>query len=119
MTLFDVTQLTLESAIRGSAARQTALASNVANANTPGYRRQDVDFHGALRSAMETGNKHELERVAFTAAPDGSAPMQADGNSVDIDVESATLAKNGLEYEALVGVTAARIAILKAAMGVQ
>ena len=119
MTLFDVTQVTLESAIRGAAARQTALASNVANANTPGYRRQDVDFQGALKAAMTSGDKEAIEHVDFSASTDGSAPMQADGNSVDIDVENATLAKNGLEYEALVGVTSARIAILKAAMGVQ
>jgi flagellar basal-body rod protein FlgB len=119
MTLFDVTQVTLESAIRGAAARQTALASNVANANTPGYQRRDVDFHGALQAAMGSGDKGQVENVAFSASTDGSAPMQADGNSVDIDVENATLAKNGLEYEALVSVTSARIAILKAAMGVQ
>ena len=116
MTLFDVTQLSLESAIRGAAARQTALASNVANANTPGYRRQDVDFHGALRSAMQGG---EVEEVAFTATTDSAAAMQADGNSVDIAVENANLAKNGLEYEALVAVTSAGIAMLKSAMGVQ
>ena len=119
MTLFDLTQVTLESAIRGAAARQTALASNVANANTPGYRRQDVDFQGALKTAMSSGESAQVETVAFTAATDGAAPMQADGNSVDIDVENATLAKNGLQYEALVSVTSARIAILKAAMGVQ
>ena len=118
MTLFDVTQISLESAIRGAAARQTALAANVANANTPGYRRQDVDFHGALAAAMQTGQSHAIENAAFTASADGSAPMQADGNSVDIDVENANLAKNGLEYQALVSVTTARIAILKSAMGV-
>ena len=117
MTLFDVTQLSLETAIRGSAMRQTTLASNVANANTPGYRRQDVDFKSALASAIESGG--DVERVAFSAAADSSAPMQADGNAVDIDVENANLAKNGLEYEALVSVASARIAILKAAMGVQ
>ena len=117
MTLFDVTQLSLETAIRGSAMRQTTLASNVANANTPGYRRQDVDFHGALKAAMDMGA--DVENVAFTPATDGSAPMQADGNAVDIDVENANLAKNGLEYEALVSVASARIAILKSAMGVQ
>jgi len=115
MTLFDVTQLSLETAIRGSAMRQTTLASNVANANTPGYRRQDVDFHGALKAAMDMGA--DVENVAFTPATDGSAPMQADGNAVDIDVENANLAKNGLEYEALVSVASARIAILKSAMG--
>jgi flagellar basal-body rod protein FlgB len=117
MTLFDITQLSLETAIRGSAMRQTTLASNVANANTPGYRRQDVDFHGALQAAMSAGS--DVEHVAFSPAADSSAPMQADGNAVDIDVENANLAKNGLEYEALISVTSARIAILKSAMGVQ
>ncbi len=116
MTLFDVTQNSLEAAIRGAAMRQATLASNVANANTPGYRRQDVDFHGALKAAMEGGES--VEHVAFTAGADASSPMQADGNSVDIDVENATLAKNGLEYEALVSVAHARIQIIKAAAGI-
>jgi flagellar basal-body rod protein FlgB len=116
MTLFDVTQLSLESAMRGSSMRQTALSANVANANTPGYSRQDVDFHGALQAAMSSG---DVENVGFASTTDSSAPMQADGNSVDIDVENANLAKNGLEYEALVSVASARLAILKSAMGVQ
>jgi flagellar basal-body rod protein FlgB len=118
MTLFDVTQLSLESALRGAAMRQSTIAGNIANANTPGYRRQDVDFHGALRAAMSTGVRDEIDSVAFSATTDGSSPMQADGNAVDIDVENANLAKNGLEYEALVSVSAARIGILKSAMGV-
>jgi flagellar basal-body rod protein FlgB len=119
MTLFDVTQLSLESALRGSAMRQTTLSANVANANTPGYRRQDVDFHGVLSAAMQAGAPANIENAAFTATVDASSPMQADGNAVDIDVENANLAKNGLEYEALVSVASARIAILKSAMGVQ
>jgi flagellar basal-body rod protein FlgB len=118
MTLFDVTQLSLESAMRGSAMRQTTLSANVANANTPGYRRQDLDFHGVLSAAMQAGDPKAVENAAFSATADGSAPMQADGNSVDIDVENANLAKNGLEYQALVSVASARIAILKSAMGV-
>jgi flagellar basal-body rod protein FlgB len=96
--------------------RQATLASNVANANTPGYRRQDVDFHGALKSAMQSGE--QVGHTAFAAATDSSAPMQADGNTVDIDVEQANLAKNGLEYEALVSVAHARIQIIKAAAGI-
>jgi flagellar basal-body rod protein FlgB len=97
------------------------LASNVANANTPGYRRQDVDFHSTLQAALSQGSKagEAVAHVtAFSATTDASAPMQADGNSVDIDVEQANLAKNGLEYEALVSVARGRIDILKAAMGV-
>ena len=117
MTLFDITQLGLERAIQGSAMRQTALSQNIANANTPGYRRRDVDFHGALRDAMDRGR--DIEGVQFSESVDGSAVMRADGGTVDIDVESANLAKNALEYESLVSAARARIDILKAAMGVQ
>jgi flagellar basal-body rod protein FlgB len=122
MSLFDVTQLGLERAIQGSAMRQDALAGNIANANTPGYRRKDVDFHSALRAAFSQGpdqTTQALQNASFTTQSDSSAVMQADGNGVDIDVENADLAKNGLEYEALVTVARARLDILKAAMGVQ
>ena len=118
MSLYDITQVGLESAIRGASARQSALTSNVANANTPGYKRQDLDFHSALASAMGTGSENAVDNTAFTANTDDSSPMQADGNSVDIDVEQANLAKNGLEYESLISVANARLGILKAAMGV-
>jgi flagellar basal-body rod protein FlgB len=119
MTLFDVTQLSLQSALRGAAMRQSTISANIANANTPGYRRQDVDFHGTLRAAMATGASAAIEQASFSSTTDGSSPMGADGNAVDIDVENANLAKNGLEYEALVSVASARIQILKSAMGVQ
>jgi flagellar basal-body rod protein FlgB len=122
MSLFDATQLGLERAIQGAAMRQTALMSNVANANTPGYQRKDVDFHSALRAAFAQGadqTPRSLQDVSFTTQTDSSAVMQADGNGVDIDVENAGIAKNGLEYEALVTVARARLDILKSAMGAQ
>ena len=118
MSLFDTTQLGLERAIQGAALRQTALTGNVANANTPGYRRQDVDFHSALRAALADGPT-AVENASFKPQADSNAVMQADGNGVDIDVENADLAKNGLEYEALVTVARARLDILKSAMGAQ
>jgi flagellar basal-body rod protein FlgB len=115
MSLFDVTQLGLERAIQGSAMRQDALAGNIANANTPGYRRKDVDFHSALAEAMGSGTNPD--QVQFSVSEDPSAPMQADGNSVDMDTESAKLAENGLEYESLVSVAKGRIDIIEAALG--
>src|SRR4051794_25312391 len=125
MSLFDVTQLGLERAIQGAGMRQAALTSNIANANTPGYKPQDVDFHSALRAAFsEAGSSPDeatqtVENASFTPQVDSNAVMQADGNGVDIDVQNAGLAKNGLEYEALVTVARARLDILKYAMGVQ
>ncbi len=118
MNLFDTTQLGLERAVAGASMRQATLAGNIANANTPGYQRRDVDFHSALSSAMQDG-RGAVDKVAFQAATVPGAAMRADGNTVDIDVESANLASNALEYEALVAVTRGRIDVLESAMGVR
>jgi flagellar basal-body rod protein FlgB len=117
LNLFDTTQLGLERAVAGAGMRQATLAGNIANANTPGYQRRDVDFHGALSAAMDAG-RSAVQNTTFAAKTDTSTAMRADGNGVDIDVESANMASNALEYESLVSVARGRIDILQAAMGV-
>ena len=119
--LFDTTQLALERAIEGAGKRHEALAANIANANTPGYQRVDVDFHGALQAAMggDEDSSTALAGLSFSPAKDASAgATRADGSTVDIDSESAKLAANALEQQAAVQVAHARLGILKAAMGV-
>jgi flagellar basal-body rod protein FlgB len=119
--LFDTTQLALERAIEGAGKRHEALAANLANVNTPGYQRLEVDFHSALASAMDRGDQahNALERLSFKPAQDQTAGVtRADGSTVDIDSESAKLAENALEQQASVQVAHTRINILKAAMGV-
>ena len=116
--LFDVTQLALQRAMEGAGLRQEALADNIANANTPGYRRHDVDFHDALAGALQSADPNAaLAATPLGVTQDPSAPVRADGNSVDIDAESAKLASNGLEYEQLATAMKARMDILRAAMG--
>jgi flagellar basal-body rod protein FlgB len=115
--LFDVTQLALERAMSGAAYRQRLLANNIANANTPGYRRSDVDFHGTLQRALETGSDEAgIERAAFTAVTDPTTG-RADGNNVDMDAEMASLSENAIEYQTLVAVAKARIRILENVIG--
>jgi flagellar basal-body rod protein FlgB len=114
--LYDNTQLALERAISGASMRQEVLANNLANAETPGFQRSDVDFHSTLAAAMKTGSASRIDATTFSAQTDPQT-LRADGNGVDIDVESANMAKNGLEYEALVSVAKARIGIIQAAMG--
>jgi flagellar basal-body rod protein FlgB len=117
MELFDTTQLGLERAISGAAQRQTALASNLANANTPGYKPRDVDFHTALRSAFEAGaSAEQVHRTAF-AETTQTGVMRADGSAVDVDVESSKVAQNALEYQTMVQVARGRIDILESAIG--
>ncbi len=117
VTLIDNTQLALERAISGASMRQSVLANNLANAETPGFRRMDLDFHGALAQAMKTNAATAIEATGFTPQQDPQT-MRADGNGVDIDTESAAMAKNGLEYEALVSVAKARVQIIQTALGV-
>ncbi len=117
MELFDTTQLGLERALAGAATRQSAIAENLANVSTPGYRRKDVDFHATLSAAFDAG-RDGVERAEPVVETDPTAPMRQDGNSVDADAENAALARNGLEYEALASVLKARADVLRSAMGV-
>jgi flagellar basal-body rod protein FlgB len=118
--LFDTTQLALQQAITGASVRQRALSANLANADTPGYRRVDVDFHGVLASAMSQGANAPaaLSQLTFSPQTDGSAgAVRADGSTVDVDSESAKLAENALDQETMVEVAQARIHILQSAIG--
>lgn len=117
MSLFDSTQVSLETALRGSSMRQELLANNLANINTPGYQRQDLDFHAALKSAQAAGN--DPSGLTFRPTTDATRTVRADGSGLDADQESAALAKNTLEYQALVQVMGARTTIMQIAMGVR
>jgi flagellar basal-body rod protein FlgB len=116
MELFDTTQLGLKRAISGAAQRQNVLADNVANANTPGFKPRDVDFHTALRSAFANG--HDAVQSASFAESTQDTVVRADGSGVDIDVESAKLSQNALEYQTLLQVSKGRTEIMKSAIGV-
>lgn len=113
--LYDTTQVALERALAGASMRQQALANNVANINTAGFKRSDVDFHSTIAAAMG-GGKERLESLAFAPAVDTATAMRADGNNVDADQEMAALAENGIEYQALVAVAKARMQMLEIVM---
>jgi flagellar basal-body rod protein FlgB len=117
MSLIDSTQVALETALRGSSMRQELLTNNLANINTPGYQRQDLDFHAALQSAQAAGT--DPSDITFRPSTDPSRIVRADGSGLDADQESATIAKNTLEYQALVQVMDARTTIMQTAMGVR
>ena len=104
----------------GSSARQSALANNVANANTPGYKRMDVDFHAVMQDALADGFSADEAAdggLDFTAKPDGTGATRADGGNVDADIEMASLAENSLEYQALAQITKTRMHILDTVIG--
>ena len=71
-------------------ARQKLVASNIANADTPGYQTQDIDFKSEFDSAMEGQSPSIVEPKGLTVKPDG--------NNVNLDREAQLLAENALRY---------------------
>jgi flagellar basal-body rod protein FlgB len=114
MSLLDTTQLALEAAMRGSMLRQTLLTNNLANADTPGYQRQDVNFQNTLADAIQSGQP--LDQVGFRPYTQPQV-MSADGNGVNAEQEQAYLSENGILYQDLTEIAAAREQILLTAIG--
>ena len=101
-------------ALRLRSERQQVLASNIANADTPGYKAVDFDFGRALAGAIGAGKGAGAPRLAASAPGHVGAgtdmhaptlqyrtPSQAsiDGNSVELDAERAQFADNAIRYE--------------------
>lgn len=95
------------------AERQRLLASNIANADTPGYAARDFDFAKALREAtaqaksanahgtgdlsgaMASAREHAARNLVYAA----STQTNLDGNTVDMDRQRAAFADNAVKYE--------------------
>lgn len=109
--VFDYVNV-LNKAADASWTRNSVLSNNIANVDTPGYKRQDVDFESQLKQALRSTryksvdarvnaiNDTELETTVYTDATGFS--YRLDGNNVDIDTESAKLAENQIKYQGLV-----------------
>ena len=116
----------LEKAADASWLRNEAIANNIANVDTPLYKRQDVDFESVL--ARELGNNvlvdtdtkvanvklRRLKVGTYTDASDFS--YRLDGNNVDIENENVYLAQNQLKYQGLMRSISQEFENLQAAM---
>ncbi len=102
----------LDKAADASWMRQEAISNNIANVNTPGYKRQNVAFEDSLQEAISNSRYRSTdEKVANLSKADlrirsytdsSGFSYRLDGNNVDIDTENAALARNQLKYNALV-----------------
>jgi flagellar basal-body rod protein FlgB len=116
MALVDSTQQLLEAAMRGSWQRETALTNNIANADTPGYQPQEVNFESELQGAINGGVEPGEAQFQTVTHPEETGP---NGTGVSVDQESAKLAENGLDSQALTQVMGVRNNILHSAIGAQ
>lgn len=102
----------LDRAADASWMRNEAIGNNLSNADTPGYKRQDVAFEDVLRQALG-GNSCKstdakvaglnLKRLVGRVYTDhGRYSYRLDGNNVDPDTEGVMLAENQLKYQGLI-----------------
>ena len=90
------------------------ISNNVANVNTPGFKKSDVVFESLLRDQLGDGKRLQMARTNEKHYPQvtGAVPkaqvqvqkdtsIRLDGNNVDIDAEMAGMAKNSIYYQAV------------------
>ena len=99
----------LEKASMASAKRHEVISNNIANGDTPNYKRQDVNFESVLNGAIHNGDtldeavrNIELNTLNANVYTDNSSlSYRLDGNNVDIETENAYLAENQIRYYTL------------------
>ena len=103
-----------------AALRQSAIAANIANAETPGYHRVDVSgsFAAQLKASIETGGGLKTaDSLQPTISEDTQArAVRPDGNNVEIEHELLAMNRNSVEYEYLTDVVSYNIKQLKMAI---
>ncbi|BBF42994.1 flagellar basal-body rod protein FlgB [Lachnospiraceae bacterium KM106-2] len=86
--------------------RNSLISNNIANVDTPNYKRKDVSFNSYLTSALSGGssldegvNNLDLSKVTGNVYTDhATLSYRTDGNNVDIDTETSNLAQNQVKY---------------------
>jgi len=112
--MFNAVNL-LEKGLDASWLRNQVITNNIANVDTPGFKNSRVAFESLFKSALEQGGfalkrtreKHlhfndTVDGISAKTVQNNGTTMRMDGNNVDIDYESAELAKNTIYYNTLV-----------------
>ncbi|MBI5213990.1 MAG: flagellar basal body rod protein FlgB [Nitrospirae bacterium] len=106
----DKTIKTLEGMLDVATFRQKLLASNIANADTPGYKAKDISFQKELRKAVEGPG---LKEKSYEVYEPLSTMPNRDGNTVNLDIEMAKVAENTLTYNTAIQLMTMKVRMMK------
>jgi len=96
--------------------RQKLVASNIANADTPGYHTQDIDFRAEFAQQMQGQDSPSMSTTGpQTIEPEGLA-VKADGNNVSLDRESRMLAENAMRFSVAASLAKSQLHAIQAAI---
>ena len=92
----DVSSAALRVSVAGLAARQNAIADNIANIETPGYKARKVEFEDALRGAVEHGGSPATVTPNTTTSLE---PSRLNGSNVNLDEETLSHIDTTMRYQ--------------------
>ena len=89
----------IEAGLKAESLRQKTIASNVANLQTPGYRRVDIKFEELLAKALDSSEKSDLAEVEAEVYQPMQTTVKSNGNDVSLDAEVGEMVKNSLRHK--------------------
>lgn len=92
----------IEAGLKCESLRQRAIANNVANLETPGYRRVSVKFKESLAKALESSGSVDLSKIEPEIYQPENTTVKSNGNDVSLEVEVGEMVKNTLRHKAYV-----------------
>ncbi len=113
----DPVAAVLASALDGLALRQSVIADNIANVDTPGFRATAVDFESSLAAALQRGEMPSSGVNPLTLATD--TPVGPNGNNVDLRKESLAAIQSQFQYQMMTRAVTDRFSLITTAAGMQ
>jgi len=92
----------IEAGIKAESLRQKTIANNVANLQTPGYRRVDVKFKELLAKALDSSGAVDLNEIEAQIYQPKNTAVKSNGNDVSLEVEVGEMVKNTLRHKAYI-----------------
>ena len=108
----------LEAGIRTESLRYKAIASNIANLETPGYRRIGVKFEELLAKALDSSGAADLSEIETLIHQLNTTPVKSNGNDVNLEVEVGEMVKNTLRHKVYIRVLSKKYRQMELAMNI-
>ena len=115
----DKSATLLEKMLDVSSIKHKVIANNIANVNTPGYKKMDVSFADQLEKALNESSVNKFDALQpkiVISKEDTSETVRNDGNNVDMDKEVSSLVKNTLSYSIFTQLLAKKYEGIKSAI---
>jgi flagellar basal-body rod protein FlgB len=109
----------IEAGIRAENLRQRAISNNIANLETPGYRRIDVKFEELLARCLKSGDATDLGKIMPQFYRPEQTPVKSNGNDVNYEAEVGQMIKNTIRHKAFIRLLKKKYEQIELAIGHQ